>query len=123
MDWCCGNSYAPPEKARRARAVGVIMDIYPFVADRIRRDPAAIDEALRVLDRWDARDVGPKPRRDEWRRLLLSAKMGPRGHEALMALLLDTSEAARRLKDFAPFAGVLSREERRQAFLSCSYDH
>ena len=99
------------------------MDIYPLIAGRIRADASAIDEAIGNLDRWDARGVGPVGRRQAWRRLLLSAKASARGRDALLDLLLDTGEEARRLKDFAPFAGMLPREERRKAFLQCTYDH
>lgn len=99
------------------------MDIYPLIAERIRSDASAIDEAIGNLDRWDARGVGPVRRRQAWRRLLLSAKASARGRDALLELLLDTGEQARRLKDFAPFAGMLPREERRKAFLQCTYDH
>ncbi len=99
------------------------MDIYPFVADRLRRDTAVLDEALHVLDRWDSRGIGPERRRGEWRRILMAAKASDQGRETLMELLLNTNESARRLKDFAPFAGILSREERRKAFLKCTYDH
>ncbi len=99
------------------------MDIYPLIADRLRWDASVLDEAISVLDRWDAREVGPARRRREWRSLLLAAKAGPEGLAALLRLLLDTSDDARRLKDFAPFAGILTREERRKAFLQCTYDH
>ena len=99
------------------------MDIYPLLADRFRGDASALDEALTVLDRWDVRGVGPAQRRREWRGILLSAKEGGAGMEALLAILLDGGDEARRLKDFAPFAGILSREERREVFLQCSYDH
>ncbi|NQT92201.1 MAG: hypothetical protein HQ559_05520 [Lentisphaerae bacterium] len=99
------------------------MDIYPIVVERLKRDETVLDEAISVLDAWDSRGVGPERRRREWRSLLLSAKASPRGREALLTLLLDPGEKARRLKDFAPFAGILSREERREAFLQCTYDH
>lgn len=33
------------------------------------------------------------------------------------------SEPARRLKDFGPFPGLLTRDERRAIILSCPYDH
>ncbi|MBL7077737.1 MAG: hypothetical protein ISS31_09720 [Kiritimatiellae bacterium] len=99
------------------------MDIYPLIADRLKRDSTVLDEAISVLDRWDAREAGPIGRRQEWRRILLSAKESTQGREALLSLLLDRGEKARRLKDFAPFAGILSREERRKAFLQCTYDH
>ena len=99
------------------------MDIYPLIADRLRRDASVLDEAIRVLDRWDVRGIGPARRRKEWRELLFSAKAGSRGRAALLRLLLDTGEEARRLKDFGPFAGILPRQERRKAFLQCTYDH
>jgi hypothetical protein len=99
------------------------MDIYPLIVDHLRHDLTAVEEGLRVLDRWDARGFGPAPRRDQWRRLLLAAKANPQGRKALIGLLSDNSEYARGLKDYAPFAGVLSREQRRKAFLRCTYDH
>lgn len=99
------------------------MDLYPLIAERLRQNVSVVDEALHVLDRWDAMNTGPAARRITWRRLLLEAKSSPAGRDALLAILLDTSEGARRLKDFAPFAGILSREERRKAFLPCTYDH
>lgn len=43
------------------------------------------------------------------------------GFQALLALLRDDSESTQRLKDFAPFAGVLTREERHQAVPECAY--
>ena len=39
-----------------------------------------------------------------------------------MTLLRDRSEASARLRDFAPFAGVLTSEERRQAAPECAYN-
>ena len=99
------------------------MDIFPLIVERIRRDSAVLDDAMAVLERWDARKVGTAHRRQEWRRLLLAARESSQGCEALISLLLDPSEKARRLKDFAHFAGVLSREERRKAFSECTYDH
>ena len=99
------------------------MDIYPLIADRLRWDSSALDEAISVLDHWEARGVGTARRRSEWLGLLVAAKSSPQGLEELLRLLLDTSDEARRLKDFAPFAGVLPRDERRKAFLQCTYDH
>ncbi len=99
------------------------MDIYPLVADRLTRDAGLLDEALLVLDHWDSREIGPERRRREWRQILVAAKAGGKGYQALIDLLRNTNESARRLKDFAPFAGILSREERRKAFLQCTYDH
>lgn len=99
------------------------MEIYPLIARRLADDKSILDKALGVLDGWDAGGVGPVSRRRQWRALLISAKTGAEGLRALTELLLDPSEDARRARDFAPFAGVLSREERRTVFLSCTFDH
>ena len=99
------------------------MDIFPALVERIRNDPSALAEALAVLDHWDNRGIGPPARRAEWRKLLRAAMDGAGEREVLIRLLLNGSESARRLKDFAPFAGVLSREQRRSAFTQCAYDH
>jgi hypothetical protein len=56
-------------------------------------------------------------------RFTSSCGSGPRFHTRGLMMLGDDSEAARRRKDFAPFAGILTREERREVILSCSFDH
>ncbi|MDP6630180.1 MAG: hypothetical protein QGH42_03395 [Kiritimatiellia bacterium] len=99
------------------------MDIYPLIVERLKWDETVLDRAIEVLDKWDEREVGPARRRNEWRKLLLAAKAGEEGYNALLELLSDSGDEARRLKDFAPFAGILPREDRRKAFLQCTYDH
>jgi len=76
-----------------------------------------------VLEHWAAQGIGPSARLAQWRTVLTKAKAGPEGLRALTQILLDEGEEARRFRDFAPFAGILSREERRKAFLTCRYDH
>ncbi|MBT7067626.1 MAG: hypothetical protein HN919_15100 [Verrucomicrobia bacterium] len=99
------------------------MNIYPLLAECFREDASLLDEALAVLDRWDEQGVGPIRRRTQWRQVLVAAKGGRDGMDRLLELLLDDGDAARRLKDFGPFAGILSREERRKVFLGHPYDH
>jgi hypothetical protein len=41
----------------------------------------------------------------------------------VLAVLAARTPADQRLRDFHPFAGILSREERRQARELCGYRH
>jgi hypothetical protein len=99
------------------------MNLYPLIAEKIERDPALVDEALRTARRWIAEGLQPLARLREWENLLLRAQAGEDGLRQLLHLLRDDSEEARRLKDFGPFPGLLSRSERRSAIVSCVYDH
>jgi hypothetical protein len=99
------------------------MNIYPLIAEKVERDPGVVAGALTTLEKWSAMDVAPAARLAEWRKILKEAQRGRAGRNRLAALLRDNSERSRRLLDFAPFAGVLTREERRKVFLKCRYDH
>jgi hypothetical protein len=99
------------------------VNLYPLIADRIERDPSAIDQALDTLERWHREGYAPAARLAGWRELLQAARRDRPGLDALLRLLRDDSEPARRMKDFGPFAGILTREERRQAFATCVFSH
>jgi len=99
------------------------MNLYPLIADYVERDPTLLDKALATLDHWLTEGLAPAARLRAWRQILLDAKGSAEGLAALLRLLRDDSEESRRMKDFAPFAGVLPREERRKVFLKCAYDH
>jgi hypothetical protein len=99
------------------------MNLYPLIADKVENDPSVLDAALTTLTKWEAMGAAPPVRLAKWRRILSDAKRGRDGRKRLLAVLRDESEHNRRLLDFAPFAGVLTREERRKVFLKCAYDH
>jgi hypothetical protein len=99
------------------------MNLYPLIADKVERNPSVVDTALTTLAKWETRGAVPRARLVKWRSILLDARRGKDGLTRLLALLRDDSERNRRLLDFAPFAGVLTREERRKVFLQCTYDH
>ena len=99
------------------------MNLYPLIAEHVERDPALVDKALATVDHWLTEGVAPAARLNAWRRILLDARRSGEGLAALLRLLRDDSEESRRMKDFGPFAGLLSREERRKVFLRCAYDH
>jgi hypothetical protein len=99
------------------------LNIYPLVARKVRENPGVIRTALATLDHWETLGVLPERRLKEWRTILRKARASRQGRKALIALLSSRSPKNRRLLDFAPFAGVLTREERRTVFLKCAYDH
>jgi hypothetical protein len=99
------------------------MNLYPLIADKVESDPSVVNTALSTLAKWEGIGAAPHARMAQWREILLDARRGGEGLRRLLALLRDESEPSRRLLDFAPFAGVLTREERRKVFLSCTYDH
>ncbi|MBI4025055.1 MAG: hypothetical protein HY360_08745 [Verrucomicrobia bacterium] len=94
--------------------------LHDLVADKLERDPALLRIPLENIDRWIANGHTASQRLEQWRQIILRAQQSPEGFQELLALLRDPSEAAERLKDFAPFAGTLTREERRLAEPSCA---
>jgi hypothetical protein len=99
------------------------MNYFPLIANLIERDPSQLEQAANTLSRWESGGVIPPGRAIQWRQILDDARSDSAGLAALLALLRDDSPEARRIKDFSPFAGLLTREQRRTVFLSCSYDH
>ena len=99
------------------------MNLYPLIADKVEHNSAAVNVALATLSKWEALGEAPPERLAMWRRILCDAKKGKVGMKRLLVVLRDESESNRRLLDFGPFAGVLTREERRKVFLKCAYDH
>jgi hypothetical protein len=96
------------------------------VAEKLERADAPTRGALlrtplENIDRWLANGHTAPHRLEQWRQILLRARQSPEGFQELVALLRDPSEAPQRLRDFAPSAGVLTREERRQAAPECAY--
>src|SRR3989442_11508667 len=104
------------------------MTLNELIADKLERaDPPSREALLRIplenIDRWLANGHTAPHRLEQWRQIILRAQQSPDGFTELLALLRDSSEAAQRLRDFAPFAGVLSLDERRAYFSQCAYSH
>jgi hypothetical protein len=101
--------------------------LHDLVADKLERaDGNARAALLRIplgnIDRWLAQGHTAPNRLEQWRQSILRAQASPAGFQELLRLLRDPSEPAQRLRDFAPFAGVLTREERHQAAPECAYN-
>ena len=95
--------------------------LHELVADKLERDPSLLRIPLENIDRWLVNGHTAPHRLEEWRQIIRRAQESQAGFDALLKLLRATDEAASRLRDFAPFAGTLTREERRQATPSCAY--
>lgn len=97
--------------------------LHDLVADKIERDPALLRIPLENIDRWIAGGHTAPHRLEQWRRIVLRAQQSPADFRELLALLRDRSEATERLRDFAPFAGVLTAAERLTIIRQCVYSH
>ena len=92
-----------------------------LVADKLELAPALLQVPLDNIDRWIANGHTAPHRLEEWRRIILRARESAEGFAALLALLRDSDPAHERLKEFEPFAGVLTAAERRGARPTCAY--
>lgn len=99
------------------------MNLHTLVADKIEENPECLVQATATLEHWATLGVMPTARLTAWRRLLSNARRSRAGMRAVLKILRDDSPRTQRLRDFAPFAGILSREERRTVFQPCTYDH
>jgi hypothetical protein len=95
--------------------------LHDRVADKVERDPSLLRIPLENIDRWIANGHTAPHRLEQWRQIILRARESEAGLKTLLELLRADDEASARLRDFAPFAGTLTREERRGAAPSCAY--
>ena len=92
-----------------------------LVADKLEREPALLRVPLENIDRWIANGHTAPQRLEEWRRIVLRARDSAEGFAELLGLLRGNDSAQERLKEFSPFAGVLTAAERRGAKPACAY--
>ncbi|WP_425067127.1 hypothetical protein [Reyranella sp.] len=79
-------------------------------AAKLRQQPDLFTKVRRQLTRWranlDGTQAGTRPYLERWEAL---AALGP---EAMISQVLETSEQATAMRQTAPFAGVLTSQER-----------
>ncbi len=102
--------------------------LHDLVADKLERaDPTAREALLRIpldnIDRWLANGHTAPRRLEQWRQILLRARASEAGFKELLVLLRDSNQATERLREFAPFAGVLTAQERLSVIRQCVYSH
>ena len=97
--------------------------LHDLVAEKLEKDPSLLSIPLENIERWNAQGASVPRRLEEWRQIIVRAQETSEGFQSLLVLLRDRSEAAERLKDFAPFAGVLTTAERLTVIRECVYSH
>ncbi len=96
---------------------------WQLVAEKIRIVPVSIQIARSNIVRWREQGQSATHRLDEWEALLIKAVDNETGLRELIDVLLGADERSERLREFNPFAGILNREERRQASELCGFRH
>jgi hypothetical protein len=84
------------------------------VADKLAADPGLLELARANVRRWQASYEVSSQALAEWDKILESSL------DDIMALLVDHSENAIRLRQSSPFAGVLTEAERKAIYESYS---
>lgn len=93
------------------------------LARRVEQDPACLDAVMQTLGRWLAEGHSAPHRLTQWQRLVRAARQGHEGMQALLHVMTSDDPVNVRMRDFSPFAGILTREERRKTRDLCGYRH
>ncbi len=101
----------------------ILRPFWEIVIEKIGQHPEVLEIARQNIIRWRQQGQSAPHRLDTWERLILSAQTSESGRQQLLSTLAGTDEENQRLRDFHPFAGVLTREERRHARELCGYRH
>lgn len=95
--------------------------LHELLADKLERDRSLLRIPLENIDRWLANGHTAPHRLEQWRQIILRAQESEEGFQTLQHWLLDADALAERLRDFEPFAGILTNVERRQTRPTCAY--
>ena len=94
-----------------------------LLAQKLASRPELLAVARENCARWLREGHSGAARLREWDALLADAQSSAAGFDRLREVLLGTNDADVRLRDSHPLAGILTREERRQARELCGYRH
>ena len=94
-----------------------------LLTEKLERQPELLAIARGNCVRWLGEGHSAPERLREWDALLAAAEQSEAGWRRLREVLTSANEADVRLREFHPFAGILTREERRQARELCGYRH
>lgn len=97
--------------------------LWDLLAERLAAEPALLRVARENCSRWLREGHSGAARLREWDALLAEAEAGEAGMDRLRLVLKGGDEHSARLREFHPLAGILTREERRQARELCGYRH
>ena len=92
--------------------------LHQLVAKKIRDDPALLEKAKQILQRWRA-TVSPRTYAylDEWQRLI------DQGMDVCLAVAVEDSERAAALRQASPLACLLPPKERFEFLKPRSQDY
>jgi hypothetical protein len=96
---------------------------WELLAEKLARQPELLAVARGNCARWLGEGHSAQQRLRAWDEVLAAAEQNEAGRRRLREVLAGANEADERLRKFHPFAGILSREERRQARELCGYRH
>lgn len=108
---------------RTRKSLNLLKTLHDLTADKLERDPSLLRIPLENIDRWIAKGHTAPHRLEQWRAIILRAQQSVDGFQELLALLRDRGEQTERLREFAPFAGVLTAAERLPIIRQCVYSH
>jgi hypothetical protein len=97
--------------------------LYELFAAKLAAHPELLAMARETCQRWLHENHSASDRLREWDALLASAQASAEGMTRLQSVLAGTDQSRGRLREFHPLAGILTREERRQARELCGYRH
>jgi hypothetical protein len=100
-----------------------VSSLWELLADKLTAHPELLRVARDNCSRWLRDGHSAAARLREWDALLAEAQTGAAGQAKLRAVLAGADEYSARLREFHPLAGILTREERRQARELCGYRH
>ena len=96
---------------------------WELLAEKLARQPELLAVARGNCARWLGEGHSAPQRLRAWDEVLAAAEQNETGRRRLQEVLAGANEADERLREFHPFAGILTREERRQARELCGYRH
>jgi hypothetical protein len=82
------------------------LDLHKLIAQRLRGNPALLDQTRATLARWRSMDARGCAGWDEWSAAL------DRGLDATLEAMLDEGERGQYLRSCTPFTRVLAARER-----------
>jgi len=100
-----------------------VSSLWELLAEKLAAHPELLRVARENCARWLREGHSGAARLREWDALLAEAETGESGLARVRVVLTGDDEHSTRLREFHPLAGILTREERRQAKELCGYRH
>ena len=100
-----------------------VISFWEVMATKLAAHPELLQVARVNCARLLREGHSGEARLREWDNILTQAQQGKQGQERLLAMLAGEDQYSTRMRDFHPFAGILTDEERRRTKELCDYWH